>query len=163
MGKQLDIVGVADVSRVSFHRQIEQREVERQELNPYAPPQAESSADWPLLPPERFKEVQLRVDRVVPGHMERRIWISGTTVAEIHYYQSAMDTVEVNGVPRGRGSLWDTSIVSPTIDFWLDGNWHRIPARVDAQAGFAWLTVFRLTKFKLTIAGQVVYVEGDEP
>lgn len=135
----------------------------RLELNPYAPPQAATWADWPLLPPDRFGEVQVRVDRVVPGPMNRRIWISGTTWAEIYYYQAAMDTVEVNGVPRGRGSLWDTAIISPTIEFTLDGDGYRIPARVDALAGFSWLTVFRLTKFKLTIAGQVVYAEGYQP
>ena len=131
------------------------------ELNPYAPPQAATWADWPLLPPERFGEVKLHVDRVVKGHMERRLWISGTCVAQIHYYQAAMDTVEVNGQPRGRGSLWDTSIVTPTIEFWLDGDGYRIPARIDAAAGFAWLTVFRLTKFKLTVAGKIVYEEGN--
>ena len=130
------------------------------DVNPYAPPQEATWADWPLLPPERFAEVQVRVDRVVPGTMERRIWITGTTLAEIHYFQAAMDTVTVNGQPRGRGSLWDTAIVSPTIEFWLDGEGYRIPARVDAVAGFSWLTVFRLTKFKLTVAGRVIYEEG---
>ena len=118
-------------------------------------------ADWPLLAPERWGEVQVRVDQVLPGTMERRIWISGTTFAEIHYFQAAMDTVTVNGQPRGRGSLWDTAIVSPSIDFWLDGEGYRIPARIDAVAGFSWLTLFRLTKFKLTVAGRVIYEEGN--
>jgi hypothetical protein len=130
------------------------------EQNPYAPPADETWARWPLLPSERFGEVQVRVDRVVQGYMERRIWISGTTVAEIHYYSAAMDTVEVNGLARGRGSLWDTSIVSPTIEFWLDGDGYRIPARVDAQAAFSWLTLFRLSRFQLTVAGMVIYAEG---
>ncbi|MCI0358474.1 MAG: hypothetical protein L0211_08330 [Planctomycetaceae bacterium] len=130
------------------------------EINPYEPPQAATWVQWPLLPPERWSEVQLRVDHVVPGTMERRIWISGTTVAEIRYYQSARDTVEVNGEARGRGSLWDASIVTPTIEFWLDGDGYRIPARVDAVAGLSWLTLFRLTKFRLTVAGQVIYEEG---
>jgi len=130
------------------------------EINPYAAPQAATWAEWPLLPPERWGEVQVRVERVAPGYMERRIWISGTSVAEIHYYQAAMDAVEVNGQVRGRGSLWDTTIVSPTIEFWLDGDNYRIPAHVDAEAGLSWLTLFRLTKFKLTVAGQVVYEEA---
>jgi len=130
------------------------------EINPYAPPQAATWAEWPLLPPERWGEVQVRVERVVPGYMERRLWISGTSVAEIHYYQAAMDAVEVNGQVRGRGSLWDTAIVSPTIEFWLDGDNYRIPARVDAVAGLSWLTLFRLAKFRLTVAGQVIYEEG---
>jgi len=133
----------------------------QREINPYAPPQAATWAEWPLLPPDRWGEVQVRVERVVPGTMERRIWISGTSVAEIHYYQAAMDAVEVNGQVCGRGSLWDTTIVSPTIEFWLDGDDCRVPARVDAEAGLSSLTLFRLTKFKLTVAGKVIYEEGE--
>lgn len=130
------------------------------EVNPYAPPQEATWADWLFLPPDRWGEVQVRVEQVVPGTMERWIWISGTTFAEIHYYQAARDTVTVNGQPRGHGSIWDTTIVTPTIEFWLDGDGYRIPARIDAVAGFSWLTLFRLTKFRLTVAGRVIYEEG---
>lgn len=151
------------MSGLLSHRSVTSGPIARQDLNPYAPPQAATWADWPLLPPERFGEVQVRVDRVTPGHMQRWVWISGTVAGAIHYYQAAMDTVEVNGVPRGRGSLWDTTIVSPTIEFTLDGEGYRIPARVDAVAGFSWLSLFRLTKFRLTIAGQVIYSEGYQP
>ena len=107
--------------RLSLGAGVSESVGQSRRVNPYAPPQAATWAEWPLLPPERFAEVQVRVDRVVPGTMERRIWITGTTLAEIHYFQAAMDTVTVNGQLRGRGSLWDTAIVSPTIEFWLDG------------------------------------------
>jgi hypothetical protein len=129
------------------------------DLNPYSAPQHDAPLLWPLLPPQRWAEVQLRVVNVVRRGLTRRIAISGTTEAEIYYYPAAMDTVCVNGQVRGRASLWDTSLVSPVIEFTIDGPGYRLPARVDAVAGWSWLTIFRLKSFAVTIAGRIVYQE----
>ena len=129
------------------------------ESNPYAPPLEVTTANWPLLPPERWHEVQVRVERIVREEMNRKIWVTGTTDAEIHYVPGAMDTVYVNGQARGWASLWDTTPLSPTIEFWLDGHDHRIPARIDVVGAWSWTTVIRLAHLKLTVAGRVIYSE----
>jgi hypothetical protein len=131
------------------------------EINPYAPPQHDSAASWPLLPPEHWPAVQLSVLSVAGNGLIRKLRVAGTIDAEIHYdgWTPPSETVLVNGVVRGRGNPWDFSLVSPTIEFTLDADGYRLPARIDARAGLSILTLFRLSRFRLTIAGQVVHEE----
>jgi hypothetical protein len=131
------------------------------EINPYAPPQYDSAAEWPLLPPEHWPAVKLSVLSVTRSGLVRKLRLIGTIDAEIHYdgWTPPSETVLVNGVVRGRGNPWDMSLVSPTIEFTIDGDGYRLPARIDAKAGLSVFTLFRLSRFRLTIAGQVVHEE----
>ena len=135
------------------------RTVTTADVNPYAPPQHDSAANWPLLSPEHWPAVNLSVLSVAGSGLVRRIRLAGTIDAEIHYdgWTPPSETVLVNGVIRGRGNPWDFSLVSPTIEFTLDGDGYRLPARIDARAGLSIFTLFRLSRFRLTIAGQVVH------
>jgi hypothetical protein len=45
------------------------------------------------------------------------------------------------------------------IEFTIDGDGYRLPARIDVNAGLSPWTLFRLTMFRLTIAGRVVHEE----
>lgn len=131
------------------------------EINPYAPPLEPNTADWPILPPQRYDEVHFSVRDTFKFWIDRRIWLTGTGDYEIHYEASSTvgEIVRVNGEIQGRGSPWDLSLVSPVIEFTLDGPGYRIPARIDVKLGFSWLSFFRLRTFRLTVAGKVVYEE----
>ena len=131
------------------------------DLNPYAPPQHDSAAHWPLLPAEHWPAVKLAVVSVTGGGLTRRVRLDGTLAAEIHYdgWTPPSETVLVNGVVRGRGNPWDFALISPSVEFTIDGDGYRLPARIDVKAGLSLLTLFRLTRFRLTIAGQVVHEE----
>jgi hypothetical protein len=131
------------------------------EINPYAPPLHDAAAQWPLLPPDRWPEIRLSVLGVTGSGLIRRIRIGGTIDAEIHYdgWTPPSESVYVNGLVRGRGNPWDFSLVSPTIEFTLDADGYRVPARIDAKAGLSFFTLFRISRFRLTIAGQVIHEE----
>jgi hypothetical protein len=137
------------------------RTVTTADVNPYAPPQHDSAANWPLLSPEHWSAVKFSVLSVTGSGLVRKLRIAGTIDAEIHYdgWTPPSETVFANGVVRGRGNPWDFSLVSPTIEFTLDGDGYRLPARIDARAGLSIVTLFRLSRFRLTIAGQVVHEE----
>lgn len=131
------------------------------DINPYAPPQYDSAAHWPLLPADQWPKLELRTVSVSGTGLLRTVRIAGTIEAQIDYdgWTPPSETVRVNGVVRGRGSPWDFSLISPMIEFTIDGDGYRLPARIDVRAGLSLVTLFRITRFKLTIAGWVVHVE----
>jgi hypothetical protein len=131
------------------------------DINPYAPPQHDSAAHWPLLPAEEWAKLDLRKVSVSGSGLLRTVRVVGTIEAQIDYdgWTPPSETVRVNGVVRGRGSPWDFALVSPSIEFMIDGDGYRLPARIDVRAGLSILTLFRITRFKLTIAGRVVHEE----
>ncbi len=131
------------------------------DINPYAPPQHDSAAHWPLLPAEEWAKLELRTVSVSGSGLLRTVRVAGTIEAQIDYdgWTPPSETVRVNGVVRGRGSPWDFALVSPSIEFTIDGDGYRLPARIDVRAGLSILTLFRITRFKLTIAGRVVHEE----
>ena len=133
----------------------------KQEINPYAPPQHDPAAHWPLLPAEQWPSLDLRVVNVTKGGLDRRVQVAGDIDAEIHYdgVTPPSETVRVNRVVRGRSSPWDLALISPFIEFTIDGDGYRLPARIDVKAGFSIFTLLRLARFKLTIAGRVLYEE----
>jgi hypothetical protein len=132
-----------------------------EEINPYAPPQHDSAAQWPLLPVEEWPKLQFQAVGVSGSGLLRTVRIAGTIEAQIDYdgWTPPSETVRVNGVVRGRGNPWDFSLISPTIEFTIDGDGYRLPARIDVRAGLSPWTLFRLSKFRLTIAGKVVHEE----
>jgi hypothetical protein len=137
------------------------RVASKPEINPYAPPQHDSAARWPILPPELWPALNLTVVSVSGESLIRRIHVLGSIDATIHYdgWTPPTEVVYVNGVACGRGNVWDTTWISPAIEFTVDGDGFRLPARIDAQAGLSLFTFLRLTHFRLTIAGRVVHEE----
>lgn len=131
------------------------------EINPYAAPQHEAAAAWPLLPAERWSEVHLSVASVTRRALKRIVRLAGTIDAEIDYdgLTPPSETVRVNGVVRGRGSLWEAALLSPFIEFTIGGDGYLLPARIDVKAGLSLVTLVRIARFRLTIAGQIVYEE----
>jgi hypothetical protein len=131
------------------------------DINPYAPPLRDAAAHWPLLPAEEWPRLQLHAGSVSGSGLLRTVRVAGTIEAQIDYdgWTPPSETVRVNGVVRGRGSPWDFALVSPSIEFTIDGDGYRLPARIDVRAGLSLLTLFRIKRFKLTIAGHVVHVE----
>jgi hypothetical protein len=116
------------------------------------------------LAAERWPALDLRVVGVSGRGLERRVQIAGAVDAEIHYdgFTPPSETVRVNGVVRGRGNFWDTSIISPLIEFTIDGDGFRLPARIDVRAGFSFVMLIRLARFRLTIAGRVLLDEVND-
>ena len=135
--------------------------VRQAEINPYAPPQHLTQPELPVLPPERWNEVRCYASGVSGRGLVRTVRVTGTVEAEIHYdgWTPPSENIYVNGVLKGRGNPWDISLVSPTVEFLIDGPGYAIPARIDAQAGLSLWTLFGLRRFRLTIAGQVVHSE----
>jgi hypothetical protein len=131
------------------------------EINPYAPPQHDAAATWPMLPAEQWPALQFVVVGIRKGGLDRKVVIGGSVDAEIHYdgVTPPSETVRVNGVVRGRSSVWDAALIAPFIEFTIEGDGYRLPARIDVRPGFSIFTLLRLTRFKLTIAGHVVYEE----
>jgi hypothetical protein len=131
----------------------------RADLNPYASPRVADPAMLPVLPRERWPELQVQLLSIRKGVMQRWLTIGGDCEGEMHYNGWEQgEAVYVNNRLRGRGQWWDLSIVSPRIDFFVDAwNW-QVPAWIEVQAGLA-LTLFRIKRFRLTVAGHVVYEE----
>jgi hypothetical protein len=130
------------------------------DTNPYAPPQADLTEPWPLLAPERWSELHLAAQLVSLRPMERVVRVAGAIDAEVYYDARLVgEQVYVNGRLAGRSSLWYWSLVAPTIDFVVDGDGFRVPARVSVGVGFSWLSLVRITRFELSVAGRVVYTE----
>jgi hypothetical protein len=129
------------------------------DLNPYASPSVADPARLPLLPQQRWPNLNVRLVSVKQGAMQRWLTVAGDCEGEIHYNGwEAGEAVFINQQLRGRGSFWHFSIVSPRVDFLLDSWNYRVPAWIDVRATLA-LTLFRIKRFRLTIAGQVVYEE----
>ena len=116
------------------------------EINPYAPPQHDAAAHWPFLPPEQWPGLDLRVAGVTGESLTRKIHVTGSIEAFIHYdgWTPPTETVYVNGLVRGRGNMWDTAWISPAIEFTIDGHGFRVPARIDVKAGLSIWTFLRL-------------------
>jgi hypothetical protein len=131
------------------------------EINPYAPPQHLTRPDLPVLPPELWGQVRCYATGVSGRGLVRIVRISGTVEAEIHYdgWTPPSENIYVNGILKGRGNPWDLSLVSPKVEFLIDGPGYAIPSQIDAQAGLSLRTLFGLRRFQLTIAGQVVHCE----
>jgi hypothetical protein len=132
------------------------------ELNPYAPPLSDPAGDWPLLPAEHWGALHLAASLVSERTMERIIRIAGSIDAEIYYDARLVgEQVYVNGRLRGRSSVWHWTLVAPTIDFFVEGSGFRVPARIEVSVGPSWRwSLIRLSRFRLSIAGRVVYAEG---
>ena len=129
------------------------------DLNPYASPRVADPARLPLLPQQRWPTLNVRLTSVKKSALQRWLTIEGDCDGVIHYDGwEAGECVSVNQQLRGRGSFWHASIVSPRVDFLLDSWEYRVPAWIDVQATFAF-TLFRIKRFRLTIAGHVVYEE----
>ena len=128
--------------------------------NPYAPPLADPAAQWPMLPVERWGELQLAASLVSQRTMERVVRIAGSFEAEI-YYDARMigEQVYVNGRLRGQSSVWHWTLVAPEVEFLIEGNQFRVPALVEVKVGPSWRTVVRLSRFRLSVAGRVLYEE----
>jgi len=128
--------------------------------NPYAPPLADPAAEWPMLPVERWSELRLAASLVSQRTMERVVRIAGSLEAEI-YYDARMigEQVYVNGRLRGRSSVWHWTLVAPEVEFLVEGNQFRVPALVEVKVGPSWRTVVRLSRFRLWVAGRVLYEE----
>jgi hypothetical protein len=132
----------------------------RADTNPYAPPRIDSSAAWAWLAPERWHELHLVGQLISQRPMERVVRLAGSIDAEIYYDARLVgEQVYVNGRLAGRSSLWYWSLVAPTIDFAVDGERYRVPARVDVAVGFSWRSLVAIKRFELWVAGRVVYVE----
>ena len=128
--------------------------------NPYAPPLADPAGQWPVLPAARWGELHLAASLVSQRTMERVVRIAGSFEAEIYYDARLIgEQVYVNGRLRARSSVWYWSLVAPTIDFLVEGNQFRVPARVEAGVGPSWRSVVRLSRFRLWMAGRVLYEE----
>jgi hypothetical protein len=128
--------------------------------NPYAPPLADPAAEWPILPIERWDELRLAAKLVSQRTMERVVRIAGSLEAEI-YYDARMigEQVYVNGRLRGQSSVWHWTLVAPEVEFLVEGNQFRVPALVEVKVGPSWRTVVRLSRFRLWVAGRVLYEE----
>lgn len=128
------------------------------EVNPYAAPREATDAQLPLLPPERWSEVYFEVATVKNRWFERTLEVRGTLNAKIYYTAwSNGECVFVDHVLRGRSTPWHWTMVAPVVEFTLPWETYLIPARIDIAAGWSWLTLVRVAKFRLTIAGQVIY------
>lgn len=128
--------------------------------NPYAPPLAELRAEWPLLPADRWGELHISAQLVSQRPMERVFRLTGSIDAEIYYDARLIgEQVYANGRLAGRSSLWYWSLVAPTIDFILDGERFRVPARVSVGVGFSWRSLVRISRFELWVAGRVLFAE----
>jgi hypothetical protein len=94
------------------------------EINPYAPPQHDSAAQWPLLPPDQWPALQFHVVSITGIGLDRRVTLTGAVEAEVHYdgWTPPSETVRVNGMVRGRGNPWDFALVSPQVEFTIDGD-----------------------------------------
>src|SRR5687767_1407017 len=103
------------------------------DVNPYASPQHDAAALWPMLPPEHWPALRFAVLGITGSGLIRQVRVAGSVDAEIHYdgWTPPSETVRVNGVVRGRGNLWDSSLVSPVIEFTIDADGYRLPARID--------------------------------
>ena len=129
------------------------------DANPYAPPQAES-AEWPILPPERWGDLHLAAMLVTQRPMERVLRLTGSIDAELYYDARTIgEQVYVNGRLAGRSSVWYWSLVAPTIDFAVDGDQFRVPAQVAVGVGFSWTSLVAIRRFQLWVAGRNVYAE----
>jgi hypothetical protein len=130
--------------------------------NPYAPPLADPASDWPVLPAEHWSALHLAAALAGERTMERIIRIAGSIDAEIYYDARLVgEQVYVNGRLRGRSSVWHWTLVAPTIDFFVEGNGFRVPARIEVGVGPSWRwPPIRINPFRLSIAGRVVYAEG---
>lgn len=130
------------------------------DANPYAPPLADPAGQWPLLPPERWSELHLAASLVSQRMMERVVRIVGSLEAEIYYDARFIgEQVYVNGRLRGQSVLWGLALVRPSVDFLVEGNQFRVPARVEVRASLSLRTLVRLSRFRLWVAGRVLYEE----
>jgi hypothetical protein len=128
--------------------------------NPYAPPLADPAAQWPVLPAERWGELHLAASLVSQRTMERVVRIAGSIEAEIYYDARLIgEQVYVNGRLRGRSSVWHWTLVAPEVAFLVEGHQFRVPALIEVKVGPSWRTVVRLSRFRLSVAGRVLYEE----
>jgi hypothetical protein len=129
--------------------------------NPYAPPLADPAVQWPVLPAERWGALHLAASLVSQRPMERVLRIVGSLEAEIYYDARLVgEQVYVNGRLRGRSSVWHWTLVAPEVEFLVEGDQFRVPARVDVRVGPSWRTIVRLSRFRLWVAGRMIYKEG---
>jgi hypothetical protein len=136
--------------------------IRQNDLNPYAAPQDQALAEWPLLPEADWDSLDLRVANVTRRGLVRVIRLAGTLDSEILYdgFTPPSERILVNGVVRARGPVWYPALVAPTVEFTIDADGYRLPARIDAKAGFSLWTILGLARFRLTLAGRVIYSEG---
>jgi hypothetical protein len=132
------------------------------EVNPYAAPQDQARREWPLLPASDWGSLDLRLANVTRRGLVRILRLTGTLDSEILYdgFTPPSERILVNGVVRARGPIWYPALVAPTVEFTIEADGYRLPARIDAKAGFSPWTILGLARFRLIIAGRVLYSEG---
>jgi hypothetical protein len=132
------------------------------EVNPYAAPQDQARREWPILPESEWSSLDLRLANVTRRGLVRILRLAGTLDSEILYdgFTPPSERILVNGVVRARGPIWYPALVAPTVEFTIEADGYRLPARIDAKAGLSPWTLLGLARFRLTIAGRVLYSEG---
>ena len=131
--------------------------------NPYEPPalvESETVSILPVLPEDRWCELDVQLVSFHRGWCERRILLGGSIPADIEYDPIGYgERVLVDGrmlvhtSPWGWG--WET--VQPHIDFQLKAFGYAIPASIDVKVSI--LRLLKTVVFRLTVAGKVVYEE----
>jgi hypothetical protein len=128
-------------------------------LKPYAPPRSHLIPELPLLPADRWPELEICVSEVGRGWMTRWLTISGNIETEIRYEGGGHgERVLADGRLIATSSPWQCRhVVAPRIEFKLEGQGYFVPARIDVAVSI-W-RLLRISQFRLTIAGRTVYDE----
>lgn len=132
------------------------------DINPYAAPQDQARGEWPLLPESDWGSLDLRLANVTRRGLVRIIRLAGVLDSEILYdgFTPPSERILVNGIVRARGPVWYPALVAPTVEFTIEADGYRLPARIDAKAGLSPWTLLGLARFRLVIAGRVLHSEG---
>src|SRR5436190_1925046 len=148
------VLGVEMGAVVSEHTEHTEK------ANPYASPVIPDSPGKPLLPQDKWHLLKLHVADVQMSRMRRRIVLAGDIDSEVFFDGWAPITqVTVNGGKRFRHLLY-FSIVCPIITMELESSDFRVPGFVESKATLSLTTLFRLTEFRLFVAGRLIYSDG---
>ena len=129
--------------------------VESSAVNPYASPLADSRGE-----PE-YSPVEFSAQLLSRGWLRRRLAVSGPCPSIVEYNGRGIgyESVHVNGAlaVRVRGD-WrqprDWFWLQPRLEFDLPGNRQRKRCCIEVRG------IYRLSAFRLTVDGQVLYSEG---
>ncbi len=131
--------------------------------NPYQAPadsgcHSAEQAELPLLPEAHWASLSMRAAHVDRSWWQRRVLVVGAVDADIRYDpRGSGERVFVNEQLVLTTSIWRLEIVQPHVDFLLRAGDFQVPASIDVRVSA--LQLFRITRFRLTVAGHVLVDE----
>lgn len=131
--------------------------------NPYQAPadsrrRSAESPELPLLPEAHWASLNVRVAHVDRSWWQRRVLVAGAVEADIRYDpRGSGERVFVDEQLVVTTSIWRVEIVQPHVDFLLRAGDFQVPASIDVRVSA--LQFFRITRFRLTVAGHVLLDE----